>query len=217
MAERVWNDCSSRAIWSSGRSRGRAPGQEPVLRPAPWRHWKLRATRTTSLGSSSTRAAPAPIRFRKRCSLELDDVLGKIERETAKGLVLRSAKPAGFIAGADVGELRDSKNAADIEARLHARPRGDGPAGRLKLPTVAVIHGYCLGGGLEIALACDYRIAIEDAQPRLSRSLARPASRPRRHGAGTPPHQSDRGHDHDADRAQRRAPAGRSRSAWSMR
>ena len=34
---------------------------------------------------------------------------------------------------------------------------------RLKLPTIAVIHGYCLGGGLEIALACDYRIAIEDA------------------------------------------------------
>src|SRR4029077_16904921 len=34
---------------------------------------------------------------------------------------------------------------------------------KLKLPTIAVIHGYCLGGGLEIALACDYRIAIEDA------------------------------------------------------
>ena len=35
---------------------------------------------------------------------------------------------------------------------------------RLPFPTVAVIHGYCLGGGLEIALACDYRIAIEDAR-----------------------------------------------------
>ena len=35
---------------------------------------------------------------------------------------------------------------------------------RLKVPTVAVIHGYCLGGGLEIALACDYRIAVEDAR-----------------------------------------------------
>ena len=34
---------------------------------------------------------------------------------------------------------------------------------RLPLPTVAVIHGYCLGGGLEVALACDYRIAIDDA------------------------------------------------------
>ena len=33
-----------------------------------------------------------------------------------------------------------------------------------KVPTVAVIHGYCLGGGLEIALACDYRIAIDDAR-----------------------------------------------------
>ena len=34
---------------------------------------------------------------------------------------------------------------------------------RLPLPTIAVIHGYCLGGGLEVALACDYRIAIDDA------------------------------------------------------
>jgi 3-hydroxyacyl-CoA dehydrogenase/enoyl-CoA hydratase/3-hydroxybutyryl-CoA epimerase len=94
---------------------------------------------------------------------ELDDALAKIEGETAKGLVLRSAKPAGFIAGADVNELRDHKNAADIEAQLTRAHEVADRLDRLKLPTVAVIHGYCLGGGLEIALACDYRIAIEDA------------------------------------------------------
>ena len=95
---------------------------------------------------------------------ELDDVLATSERELPKGVVLRSAKPGGFIAGADIGEFRGMTDVADVEARL---TKGNAIVDRLDhlaVPTVAVIHGYCLGGGLEIALACDYRIAVEDAR-----------------------------------------------------
>ncbi len=94
---------------------------------------------------------------------ELDAVLEKLERVRPRGLVIRSAKPAGFIAGADIAQFRGVTDTATIEALL---TRGHAVLDRLDhlpLPTIAVIHGYCLGGGLEVALACDYRIAIEDA------------------------------------------------------
>ena len=95
---------------------------------------------------------------------EFDDVLAKLEAAPPKGLVLRSAKPAGFIAGADIGEFRAMTDAAAVEARLASALAVIDRLDRLALPTVAVIHGYCLGGGLEVALACDYRIAVEDAR-----------------------------------------------------
>jgi 3-hydroxyacyl-CoA dehydrogenase / enoyl-CoA hydratase / 3-hydroxybutyryl-CoA epimerase len=94
---------------------------------------------------------------------ELNAILEKLERETPWGVVIRSAKPGGFIAGADIAQFRGVTDTAQIEALL---TRGHAVLDRLdRLPcvTVAVIHGYCLGGGLEVALACDYRIAVDDA------------------------------------------------------
>jgi 3-hydroxyacyl-CoA dehydrogenase/enoyl-CoA hydratase/3-hydroxybutyryl-CoA epimerase len=95
---------------------------------------------------------------------ELDGVLASLEQDPPKGLVVRSAKPGGFIAGADIGEFRGMTDPAAIEARLTQANAVVDRLDRLAVPTVAVIHGYCLGGGLEIALACDYRIAVEDAR-----------------------------------------------------
>ena len=158
MAERVWKTLEPRNLELGPFSR---PGPGPEA--GAWRHWKLRRDEDDILWLLIDKSGASANTLSQEVLLELDDVLGKIEGETAKGLVLRSAKPAGFIAGADVGELRDSKNAADIEARLTRAHAVTDRLDQLKLPTVAVIHGYCLGGGLEIALACDYRIAIEDA------------------------------------------------------
>jgi 3-hydroxyacyl-CoA dehydrogenase/enoyl-CoA hydratase/3-hydroxybutyryl-CoA epimerase len=166
MAERVWKVLEPRnpelgpfrpplAAESKGGGVGGGAG--------PWRHWKLQRDEDDVLWLVFDKSGASANTLSQDVLAELDDVLGKVENEAAKGLVLRSAKPAGFIAGADVNELRDTKNAADIAARLTAAHAVADRLDRLKLPTVAVIHGYCLGGGLEIALACDYRIAIEDA------------------------------------------------------
>src|ERR671935_2864625 len=95
---------------------------------------------------------------------ELDSVLVSLEQDPPKGLVLRSAKPAGFIAGADIGEFGGMTDVAMIEERLREAHAVVDRLDHLPVPVVAVIHGYCLGGGLEVALACDYRIAIEDAR-----------------------------------------------------
>ena len=94
---------------------------------------------------------------------ELDAALSLVERDTPKGLVIRSAKPSGFIAGADINEFRNATDAKAIEIRIERARAVVDRLAALKFPTVAVIHGFCLGGGLEIALACQRRIAIEGA------------------------------------------------------
>lgn len=82
--------------------------------------------------------------------------------EVATGLVILSGKPSGFIAGADIGEL--ATMTAD-EAYLASR-RAQAILDRLEnlaIPTVAAVHGPCLGGGLELALACQARLVSDDA------------------------------------------------------
>jgi 3-hydroxyacyl-CoA dehydrogenase/enoyl-CoA hydratase/3-hydroxybutyryl-CoA epimerase len=99
--------------------------------------------------------------------LELDRHLGELEDKPLQGLIIRSGKASGFIAGADVREferITDPVRAtelAQLGQQVCARLAG------LPFPSVAVIHGFCLGGGLELALACSYRLAREDTATRL--------------------------------------------------
>jgi 3-hydroxyacyl-CoA dehydrogenase / enoyl-CoA hydratase / 3-hydroxybutyryl-CoA epimerase len=95
---------------------------------------------------------------------ELQGMLEELVRTPPRGLVVRSAKAGGFIAGADLGEFRGLCDRDIIEARIR---RGLAVLDRLErfpAPTIALIHGFCLGGGLELALACRYRIARDDAE-----------------------------------------------------
>jgi len=94
---------------------------------------------------------------------ELDTLLTTITGDMPKGLVIRSAKKSGFIAGADISEFVGASDPAAVEANIG---RGHTVINRLEslsIPTIAVVHGFCLGGGLEVALACKRRIAISNA------------------------------------------------------
>jgi 3-hydroxyacyl-CoA dehydrogenase / enoyl-CoA hydratase / 3-hydroxybutyryl-CoA epimerase len=95
---------------------------------------------------------------------ELDTVLTALESERPTGLVVRSAKTSGFIAGADVNEFRGATDAAAVETQIGRAHAVVDRLEAVKFPTLAVIHGFCLGGGLEIALACQSRIAIDGAR-----------------------------------------------------
>jgi 3-hydroxyacyl-CoA dehydrogenase/enoyl-CoA hydratase/3-hydroxybutyryl-CoA epimerase len=95
---------------------------------------------------------------------EFDAVLAALETERPAGLVIRSAKKSGFIAGADVNEFRGATDPRPVETAIGTAHAVIDRLEALKIPTVAVIHGFCLGGGLEVALACASRIAIDGAR-----------------------------------------------------
>src|SRR5258707_5996709 len=95
---------------------------------------------------------------------ESDTVLAALESQRPAGIVIRSPNPSGFIAGADVNEFRGAADPRAVETQIGRAHSIIDRLEALKIPTVAVIHGFCLGGGLEVALACASRIAIDGAR-----------------------------------------------------
>lgn len=99
---------------------------------------------------------------------ELNSILQEISTHAAlKGLIIYSAKEKGFIAGADVHVFSQFTTQEEIIDFLR---KGQSVFSRLEaltIPTVAMIQGFCMGGGLELALACRYRILAKDEDTRL--------------------------------------------------
>src|SRR5512134_452463 len=94
---------------------------------------------------------------------ELPAALRALDEDPAvRVIVLRGAGPRGFCAGADLKEEREAVTPASARSRW-ASPSWIQAFDQVAKPVVAAIHGYCLGGGLEVALACDLRIASADA------------------------------------------------------
>ncbi len=98
---------------------------------------------------------------------ELDQALARVEADAAlRGLVLSSAKPSIFIAGADLDSLATA-DAAQMRDLILLGQRVFNRLADLSVTTVAAIHGACVGGGCELALACDWRVASDDAKTRI--------------------------------------------------
>ncbi len=98
---------------------------------------------------------------------QLDSLLDEINNNLPRAIIFRSGKAKGFIAGADVNEFLE---VTSTQEALIMIKRGQTLFSRIEslpCPTVALIEGFCMGGGTELALACDYRVALDDAGTRI--------------------------------------------------
>ena len=145
-----------------------APAAQPAVKStalvAAPRHWHSRRDDDDICWLTLDRSDSSTNTLSQDVLAALEVVLDEVEKTPPKGLVIRSGKANGFIAGADVGEFRRLIDPKHVEELVL---RGHGILARLEklpYPTVALIHGFCLGGGLELALACRYRIASDDAK-----------------------------------------------------
>jgi len=131
-------------------------------------HWKLQRDADGTAWAILDRQNASTNVLTVEVMAELTTLLDECDRQVPKALIFKSGKAAGFIAGADIEEFTHLDTGAqardlvrrgwDIYQRLAAAP----------YPTLALIRGHCLGGGTELALACRYRIAVDEAQTRIA-------------------------------------------------
>ena len=127
-------------------------------------HWRLVLDKDNILwvlidkkGESANTLAEAVLR-------ELDQLLDEAKNLGPKALVLRSAKPSGFIAGAEISEFVAMTDENEVRQQLTDALTILDKLEAFPAPTIALLHKYCLGGGLELALACQFRIATPDTK-----------------------------------------------------
>ncbi len=131
------------------------------------RHWKTELRPDGVLVLSFDREGESVNTFGQGVLIELNSLLERIALEPPKALVLRSAKEKGFIAGADIREFQEFDAKGTIGDSIRRGQNLFQRIAELPFPTVAAIHGFCMGGGTEISLACRYRVASNDASTKI--------------------------------------------------
>ncbi|MEM7209641.1 MAG: 3-hydroxyacyl-CoA dehydrogenase NAD-binding domain-containing protein [Pseudomonadota bacterium] len=126
----------------------------------PYKHWRLHTDSHGLAWLTIDRANESANTLGRDVMQELDAILDDVSSDLPKGLIINSGKKNGFIAGADIREFGDA-NQADTAEIIRSGHAIFDKLENLACPTVVAISGFCLGGGLELALACDYRIALD--------------------------------------------------------
>jgi 3-hydroxyacyl-CoA dehydrogenase/enoyl-CoA hydratase/3-hydroxybutyryl-CoA epimerase len=130
-------------------------------------HWKLTRDADGLARLTFDKAGATTNTLSAAVLSELNLALDQLDRDPPQGLVIASGKDNGFIAGADIDEFGEVKTEADALAMVR---RGWDTFNRLAAvgyPTLALVRGFCLGGGMELALACRYRVVVDEPGTRL--------------------------------------------------
>ena len=127
-----------------------------------YQHWQLEVDAEGVAWATLDKAGETANSLSSAVMNELGQILDQLDIYPPKGLIFRSGKSAGFIAGADIQEFTQ----LDTPAKgIELVSRGWNLFNRLaavRYPTLALVRGHCLGGGLELALACRYLLAVDE-------------------------------------------------------
>ncbi|MBL8425869.1 MAG: enoyl-CoA hydratase/isomerase family protein [Dechloromonas sp.] len=132
------------------------------------KHWQLNTEANGIAIAVLDKAGDSANSLSAEVMAEFSQLLDQLDVYPPKGLIIRSGKSAGFIAGADIGEFSQLDTP---EKGLALVQRGWDLFNRLesvKYPTLALARGHCLGGGLELALACRYLLAVDESGTKLA-------------------------------------------------
>ncbi len=133
-----------------------------------YRHWKIEREADGLAWLWFDKAEASANTLSSDALGELAGILAAFEAAPPKGLVIASAKPAGFIAGADVEEFTRIRSPEEARALVQRGWDLFNRLAALRFPTLALIRGHCMGGGLELALACRYRIVVDEPGTKLA-------------------------------------------------
>jgi 3-hydroxyacyl-CoA dehydrogenase/enoyl-CoA hydratase/3-hydroxybutyryl-CoA epimerase len=132
-----------------------------------FKHWRpeLRDDRVVVL--TFDRAESSVNTLAREVLEELEQLIERIAIEKPKGVAILSGKSSGFVAGADIAEFRTYHERGTVFESIRYGQNVFQKLAELPCPTVAAIHGFCMGGGTELSLACRYRIASTDDSTRI--------------------------------------------------
>jgi len=133
-----------------------------------YKHWKLDTDRDHLAWLSFDKEGASTNTLSAEAIDEFDRVLDELQAEQPRALIIRSAKESGFIAGADVEEFTKIKDADDAMQIVRRGWNAFNKLEALPFPTLALVNGFCMGGGVELALACRYRVAVDQPGTRFA-------------------------------------------------
>ena len=131
------------------------------------KHWRWEMDRQGLAWLTFDKQGESTNTFSREALEELGAALDAIAAAKPKGLVIRSAKE-NFIAGADINEFTRFATAEEAIAFTHLGWETMQKLRDLPFPSTAMVNGFCMGGGLEMALACTYRVALDDPKTRFA-------------------------------------------------
>ncbi|MBL8426315.1 MAG: enoyl-CoA hydratase/isomerase family protein, partial [Dechloromonas sp.] len=126
-------------------------------------HWRLDVDAQGIATATLDKAGESANSLSAEVLREFSSLLDQLDVYPPKGLIIRSGKEAGFIAGADISEFSQLDTAEKGRALVERGWKLFNRLEAVKYPTLALVRGHCLGGGLELALACRYLLAVDES------------------------------------------------------
>jgi 3-hydroxyacyl-CoA dehydrogenase/enoyl-CoA hydratase/3-hydroxybutyryl-CoA epimerase len=130
-------------------------------------HWKTSQSDDGIVTLSMDREGSSVNAISRAVLNELEQIVERLAIEKPAGVIIHSAKPAGFAVGADIKAFLEYARHDTVLENIEHGQRVYEALAKLPCPTVAAIHGACMGGGTELILACRQRIAVDDEKTKI--------------------------------------------------